>query len=189
MNARIEELKAAFAKGLTWDEYLEGEKTFRPEFESMLEECRVEPATLEHLRGSGSLRVIAFGEGWCPDVVQHFAMIERICREMGNVTARYLRSGACGDLMDPWLENGSRTIPLIVFFDAEGAEVGLLRGRGLRAEAWMHGFKNGRKPDEIPREEGQKARKQFHRVFLASYIKDSEAALAGSIGKRALESA
>jgi len=62
-------------------------------------------------------------EGWCGDAAQNIPVIEKIAAESDIIETRYLLRDENLELMDRFLENGSRSIPRLVAVDAQTFEV------------------------------------------------------------------
>jgi hypothetical protein len=58
-------------------------------------------------------------EGWCGDAAQNIPVIEKIAAENENIETRYLLRDENLELMDQYLVNGGRAIPILVSLDAE----------------------------------------------------------------------
>lgn len=58
-------------------------------------------------------------EGWCGDAAQNIPVIEKIASENTLIQTRYLLRDNNLDLMDKYLTNGGRAIPILVCIDGE----------------------------------------------------------------------
>lgn len=62
-------------------------------------------------------------EGWCGDGAQNIPVIEKIAAENPLINTRYLLRDENLDLMDKFLTNGGRAIPILICLDAETFQV------------------------------------------------------------------
>lgn len=62
-------------------------------------------------------------EGWCGDAAQNIPVIERIAAESGLIATKYLLRDENPELMDRYLTNGAKSIPMLLCLDAETLEV------------------------------------------------------------------
>lgn len=69
------------------------------------------------------VHVLVFAEDWCPDVVRHVPVLERMAAE-GPVEARYLERADAPGLFARFLTNGGESLPKFVFFSEGFAETG-----------------------------------------------------------------
>jgi hypothetical protein len=58
-------------------------------------------------------------EGWCGDAAQNIPVIEKIAAENPLIKTRYLLRDENLDLMDRYLTNGGRAIPILICLDGE----------------------------------------------------------------------
>jgi hypothetical protein len=61
-------------------------------------------------------------EGWCGDAAQNIPVIEKMAAENPLITTRYLLRDENLDLMDKFLTNGGRAIPILICLDGETFE-------------------------------------------------------------------
>jgi hypothetical protein len=62
-------------------------------------------------------------EGWCGDAAQNIPVIEKIASENPLIKTRYLLRDENLDLMDKFLTNGGKAIPILICLDGETFEV------------------------------------------------------------------
>ncbi|HYF04087.1 MAG TPA: thioredoxin family protein [Patescibacteria group bacterium] len=89
------------------------EQSFRPNPGTQYE--------LMHLRQPQLWMVIT--EDWCGDSAQTLPIIAKLASAARNVDLRILERDLYPDIMDKYLTNGSRSIPILVAFDMEGNEL------------------------------------------------------------------
>lgn len=58
-------------------------------------------------------------EGWCGDAAQNIPVIEKIAANNSLIQTRYLLRDENLDLMDKYLTNGGRAIPILICLDGE----------------------------------------------------------------------
>ena len=75
--------------------------------------------------GIGQVKyVLMLAENWCGDVHRNSPMIARIVEAMPGAEMRVLLRDQHPDLTECFLNNGYRSIPIVVFFDKDWNEVG-----------------------------------------------------------------
>lgn len=62
-------------------------------------------------------------EGWCGDAAQNIPVIEKIAAAISGVSTRYILRDEYPELMDQFLTNGARSIPILIAMDARTFEV------------------------------------------------------------------
>jgi hypothetical protein len=58
-------------------------------------------------------------EGWCGDAAQNIPVIEKIAAENPLIKTRYLLRDENSELMDKYLTNGGKAIPILICLDGE----------------------------------------------------------------------
>jgi len=72
---------------------------------------------------SVSMLWMVLTEPWCGDSAQCLPYIAKIARCGGNIELRILRRDENLDIMDQYLTNGTRSVPLLVAFEMDGTEL------------------------------------------------------------------
>jgi hypothetical protein len=126
-----------FQKAMTADEYINSMTRNKEEMLSIYERFTLEnedKGRLELVK-SQKLRVIALSEDWCGDALLNNPILIRIA-EAGGIEVRFLLRDQNLELMDQYLTNGtSRAIPIYIFMDQEGNEVGVWGPRAPEIQA------------------------------------------------------
>jgi hypothetical protein len=126
-----------FQKAMTADEYINSMTRNKEEMLSIYERFTLEnedKGRLELVK-SQKLRVIALSEDWCGDALLNNPILLRIA-EASGIEVRFLLRDQNLELMDQYLTNGtSRAIPIYIFMDQEGNEVGVWGPRAPEIQA------------------------------------------------------
>jgi glutaredoxin-related protein len=61
-------------------------------------------------------------ENWCGDSAQNLPYLAKISKLNNNIKLRIILRDSHPEIMDSYLTNGTRSIPKLVVFDAEGNE-------------------------------------------------------------------
>ena len=61
-------------------------------------------------------------EGWCGDAAQNLPVVEKIAAESENIETRYVLRDENLELMDQYLTNSARSIPVLIALDADTLE-------------------------------------------------------------------
>jgi hypothetical protein len=77
-------------------------------------------------------------EGWCGDAAQNIPVIEKIAAQNPLIQTRYLLRDDNLDLMDNYLTNGGRAIPILICLDGETyAELGKWGSRPAKIQEYF----------------------------------------------------
>ena len=116
---------ARFAKGMTWKDYMAqmGETQKRTEDnynKAML--SADDKAFFGAVKGVKNVLMTA--ENWCGDVHRNSPLMARIVEAIPGAELRVFLRDQNLDITDCFLNNGYRSIPVVVFFDASWNEIG-----------------------------------------------------------------
>ncbi len=160
---------ARFAKGMTWKEYLAqiGER-------QALTEGNYQKAVLtdEERRFFGGIRQVRYAlmlaENWCGDVHRNSPLLARICEAMPGCELRVFFRDQNLDLTDCFLNNGYRSIPVLVLFDQDWNEIARWIERPHAATQRMFAIR-AKTVDAAPEERKEAATNEFRAQLQAAY--------------------
>ena len=84
-----------------------------------------------------SLRLLVLTEDWCGDAANTVPVIAKWADSAAAVELRLLRRDEHPELMNRYLTNGSRSIPIVIALDAELRELGHWGPRPTELQAWV----------------------------------------------------
>lgn len=85
----------------------------------------------------GRWRMLVLLADWCGDAANTVPLLARLTEAAPNLEMRVLERDENLDVMDAHLTNGSRSIPVAIIFDADGAERGWWGPRPAPLQAWV----------------------------------------------------
>lgn len=134
--------KERFAKGKTFNEYLESGIKNRNLFEDNYNGTQVsdeQKAKLKKLVETKKLdHLVVIGEDWCPDVYRGLGVAQRIAEGLG-ADLRFFERDQHKDMIQPYLKNGEfESIPVYVFYDKNHRELAHFIERPAKANAELH---------------------------------------------------
>ena len=119
-----------------------------------------------------ALRLIMLTEDWCMDTVNTAPFLSRFTEAVRGVELRFLARDAHPEVMDRYLTNGSRSIPVVIVLDGGFRELGHWGPRPKELQAWVLANK-----DTMPKEERlRETRKWYARDRGESTIREILAA-------------
>lgn len=129
-----------FESAPTFEQYLEGVERNRELWHAVYDRAEVPEELVATARAAGAgWHLLALSEDWCGDAVNTLPVIARLAHEAGW-DLRVLSRDASPDLMDAHLTNGrSRSIPVVIVYDADFREVGWWGPRPEEIQAWILG--------------------------------------------------
>jgi hypothetical protein len=91
---------------------------------------------------SRPLTLLCITEGWCGDAAQTLGVISTIAAEMPNASVKVILRDEHTDVIDHFLTNGGRAIPIVVLLDSTTLEVlGKWGPRPVALQLLMAGWK------------------------------------------------
>lgn len=72
----------------------------------------------------GSIKILAISESWCGDCVENLPVIAKLASLYPCLGLHVFSRDDNLDIMDKYLTDGKRTIPVFVLFDEAGTEIG-----------------------------------------------------------------
>jgi hypothetical protein len=96
------------------------------------------------------IRLLAIAEDWCGDASNTLPVLARLAELAPGLELRLLKRDEHPELMDRYLTNGSRSIPIVIALDEQFQEVGHWGPRPRALQRWvMDELGRGRLKGEI----------------------------------------
>ncbi|MDT8435874.1 MAG: thioredoxin family protein [Gemmatimonadota bacterium] len=114
-----------WGRALPWERYLEDEVREHAElWRGVWERATSPDDQLARLAAiGGRWRLLVLSEDWCGDASNTVPVLARFALDAPQLEIRILKRDANLELMDRYLTNGSRSIPLAIVLDPEGTPV------------------------------------------------------------------
>lgn len=158
-----------FATGLTWKDYLAQMGDTRAITEHNYARAVLTDEERAFFSGITQVRyMLMLAENWCGDVHRNSPLIARIAEAMPACELRVFFRDQNPDLMDCFLNNGYRSIPVVVFFDREWNEIGRWIERPHAATAKVVAIR-ARTLDVAPPEQREAAMAEYRKAIQAEY--------------------
>jgi len=114
-----------FSKGMTWKEYMAQMGDTRQRTEDNYNKATLSDDERKFFSGvTGVRHVLMLAENWCGDVHRNSPLIARIVEAIPGAELRVFLRDQNLDITDCFLNNGYRSIPVVVFFDQDWNEIG-----------------------------------------------------------------
>jgi hypothetical protein len=89
------------------------------------------------LVGGRRLHLLAITEDWCMDTSNTIPFLARVAESVTGVDLRLILRDANPAIMDRYLTNGARAIPVLIILNGEFREVGRWGPRPSELQAWV----------------------------------------------------
>jgi len=111
-----------YERGISTEEYTKYLDKHREGFYTIYDQFKVPEVDIKRLQEKSNLRVIALAEVWCGHCMLDIPILLKML-EKANIPIRFLPRDQHLELMDQYLTNGKRFIPIFIFIDEAGNEV------------------------------------------------------------------
>ena len=116
-------LNAWYEKGKTADNYMDSLEVHKEGFQHIYDNFKLpEDKEFKQAIQNKNLRVVVLAEPWCGHCMLNIPILLRLTEDAG-IPIRILPRDEHIELMDQYLTNGNRTIPIFIFIDQDGNEV------------------------------------------------------------------
>ena len=170
---------ARFAKGLSWKDYMAQMGDTRARTEENYGKTKLTDEERKFFSGSALGKVkyaLMLAENWCGDVHRNSPLLAHICEAMPNCELRVFFRDQNLDITDLYLNNGYRSIPVIVFFDANWNEIGRWIERPHAATQRSFAIRS-KTTDVAPQDKQEAALTEFRAQVQAAYATTPEKSL------------
>jgi hypothetical protein len=166
-----------FATGMTWKDYLAQMGDMRARTEENYQHASLTEDERRFFSGIRQVRyALMLAENWCGDVHRNSPMLARIVEAMPHCELRVFFRDQHLDLTDAFLNNGYRSIPVLVFFDQDWNEIGRWIERAHAATQRSFGIR-AKTTDIAPQEKQEAALQEFRAQVQAAYATAPEKSL------------
>jgi hypothetical protein len=158
-----------FATGLSWKDYVAQMGDTRARTEENGQKSGLTEAERKFFSGLTQVRyALMLAENWCGDVHRNSPIMAHICEAMPNCELRVFFRDQNLDLTDCFLNNGYRSIPVVVFFDKDWNEIGRWIERAHPATAKVVGVR-AKTLDTVPADKQDTMMPEYRKQVQAEY--------------------
>lgn len=151
-NAELGMTEERYRTAPTFDAFLATAEKNRELWVSTYARAQVEESVLEAARAAGEWRLAALSEDWCGDAFNSLPYLAKLVALAPNLELRIFSRAENPDLMDTHLTNGSRSIPVVIAYDANMRERGWWGPRPSPLQDWFEKVGRGMESDARYRE-------------------------------------
>jgi len=132
------DLAEIWNRSLTVREFLERAKEpYRSLWEGIYRHAKAPEWSASALPEGAVLRLIMIAEDWCMDTSNTAPYLARFAEAVPGVSLRFLLRDENPEVMDRYLYNGSRSIPVVIILDEACRELGHWGPRPAELQAWV----------------------------------------------------
>ena len=160
-----------FATGMTWKDYVAQMGDTRAKTEDNYSKSGLSDEERKFFSSITQVKyVLMLAENWCGDVHRNSPLIAHIVDAMPGAEMRVFFRDQNLDLTDCFLNNGFRSIPIVVFFDKDWNEIGRWTERAHAATAKVVGIR-AKTLDAAPKDKPSQdaAMGEYRKMVQAEY--------------------
>jgi hypothetical protein len=137
MNAMTYDPDALWAEAVTFDAFVAEAEKHVELWKGVYRTAMIPPETIDPLRGRGPYRILVIAEDWCGDASNTVPVLARWADLTPELDLRIIKRDDYPTVMDDYLTNGTRSIPIAIVFDENGRELGFWGPRPGEVQAWV----------------------------------------------------
>lgn len=131
------EFRALWDQALTFEEFLLASGEHRGLWEGIRRLARIPDWARSPVADGEQRHLLVLVEDWCGDASNTVPILARWAEEVPGLDLRVLRRDEHPEVMDRYLTNGSRSIPIVIALDGEFEELGRWGPRPVDLQAWV----------------------------------------------------
>jgi hypothetical protein len=132
------DFRTLWQNSLTFEDFLAASKPeHRGLWEAVYRLTRVPAWALAAVPPSAGLKLLVIVEDWCGDASNTVPVVARLAELAPGLELRVIGRDAHPAVMDRYLTNGSRSIPIVVVLDDAFRELGFWGPRPTELQAWV----------------------------------------------------
>lgn len=143
------DLNKWFDRGISKEQYMESLQKHRDNFLHIYNHFEVPSEDDAFLKGKNGFRIIVLAEEWCGHCMLDIPILLHIA-ERADIPVKFLPRDENLELMDQYLTNEKRYIPIVIFIDESGKEIGKWGPMAPEISDYVDTLKEDLPPREAP---------------------------------------
>ena len=131
------DFKTLWTNAFTFGDYLAASSEHKGLWEGVYRLARIPAWALISLPTGSERKLLIIAEDWCGDASNTVPVLARWVEQVPGLELRIIRRDEHPDVMDRYLTNGSRSIPMVIALDGSLREVGHWGPRPSELQAWV----------------------------------------------------
>ena len=127
---------SVWERARTFEDFVAGSGSHRTLWDGIYKIARL-PEWVGDVALPGPRRLLVIAEDWCGDAVNTVPILARLSDVTPGLELRIIERDRNPEVMDRYLTNGSRSIPIVVVLDDQFRELGHWGPRPTELQAWV----------------------------------------------------
>lgn len=141
---------ALWDEALSYERFVDEAQTHQNLWRDVYRLARIPDWALDAIRPLAGQHILAIAEDWCGDAFNSVPILARLCDLSGHVDLRLLRRDEHPDVMDRYVTDGSRSIPIVVLLEQDFTEVRRWGPRPAALQEWFLANREMPKAERYP---------------------------------------
>jgi hypothetical protein len=133
----MQDFKTLWDSALTFEAFLAASTKHRGLWEGLYKIARLPAWAMQSVPADAGRKLLIIAEDWCGDASSTVPVLARLAHEAPGLELRIILRDQHPDVMDRYLTNGSRSIPIAIALDEQFNEVGHWGPRPRELQAWV----------------------------------------------------
>jgi len=131
------DFRALWDRAMTYHQFIDASTEHKGLWEAVHRLARIPDWARTAGRAEGQHHLLAIVEDWCGDASNTVPVLARWAEETPGIDIRMVRRDENLELMNQYLTNGSRSIPIVIALDEEFRELGHWGPRPSELQSWV----------------------------------------------------
>jgi Thioredoxin len=131
------DFRTLWEQALPFDAYVAASSQHKGLWEGLYRIARLPQWALSAIPAGSRRRLLVLAEDWCGDASNTVPVLARLADAVPELELRVLRRDEHPEVMDRYLTNGSRSIPIVIALNEEFGEVGHWGPRPTELQSWV----------------------------------------------------
>ena len=131
------DFRSLWDRALTYDAFLAASTKHKGLWEGIYAIARLPAWATAALPSGGRRKLLVIAEDWCGDASSTVPILAKLADQVPGLDLKVLRRDENPEVMDRYLTNGSRSIPVVIALDEEFGELGHWGPRPRVLQAWV----------------------------------------------------
>lgn len=139
------DFRTLWGEALPWDAFVSGARSNQALWQGLYRTAQLPSWAVERAHAAGPRQLLVLAEDWCGDASSTVPVLARLAAAVPTLTLRILQRDRYPDVMNRYLTEGARAIPVVIVLDAQFEERGWWGPRPAELQAWVR-----RNRDSLP---------------------------------------
>ncbi|MDZ4675211.1 MAG: thioredoxin family protein [Gemmatimonadota bacterium] len=138
---------ALWEDALPFDQFVAEATTAQALWRGVHRQARLPEWAIEQAIALAPFRMLVLAEDWCNDAVSTIPILQRLAESVPGVELRVVRRDEHPEVMDQYLSDGARAIPIVIATNAACLELGHWGSRPSELQEWFRANLGMPKPE------------------------------------------